>query len=170
MSTDIQAGNFKNIYIGDYIIKTVSTAATTYTNKAFTHDYVLTFNVDGGFYAYTCHMNTAELEAIAKLDKASRGNGYSLRFRPNNSLKRQLVKQGAKKLMSTQAFNALYQSHKYNRGETAEMIITEQVFGQTWEKDSVPFNEGADIYTDDKAYQHKHEGATFCNELQLARL
>ena len=34
MSADIQAGNFENIYIGDFIIKTVSTAATTYTDKS----------------------------------------------------------------------------------------------------------------------------------------
>lgn len=144
--------------------------AKTYTDKAFTHDYILTFNVDGFFYAYEQHMDADELADMAKLDKASRGNGFSLRFRPTNAEKRELVKRGAARLMSTAAFIGLYESHKYNRGETAEMIVTEQIFGQTWEKDSVPFNEGADIYTDNKAYQHKHEGATFCNEGQLARL
>jgi hypothetical protein len=144
--------------------------ANAYTANAFTHDYILTFNVDGFLYAYEQHMNADELASVAKLDKASRGNGYSLRFRPTNSEKRELVRKGAKRLMSTAAFIGLYKSHKYNRGETAEMIVTEQMFGQTWEKDSVPFNQGADIYTDDKAYQHKHEGATFCNEGQLARL
>ncbi len=144
--------------------------ATTYTANAYTHDYILTFNVDGFFYAYETHMNADELANVAKLDKASRGNGYSIRFRPTNAEKRTFVRNGAVRLMSTQAFNALYNGHKYNRGETAEMIVTEQMFGQTWEKDSVPFNMGADIYTDEHAYQHKHEGATFCNELQLARL
>jgi hypothetical protein len=144
--------------------------AHTYTDKTFTHDYIFTFNVDGFLWAYIVKLNADELANIAKLDKASRGNGYSLRFRPTNSEKRELVRKGAKRLMSTAAFIGLYESHKYNRGETAEMIVTEQMFGQTWEKDSVPFNEGADIYTDDKAYQHKHEGATFCNEAQLARL
>ena len=144
--------------------------ANTYSEKAYTHDYILTFNVDGFFYAYECNMNGEELANMVKLDKASRGNGHSIRFRPTNTEKRALVQNGAKRIMSTQAFNALFESHKYNRGETAEMIITEQLFGQTWEKDSVPFNEGADIYTDTNAYQHKHEGATFCNELQLARM
>lgn len=144
--------------------------ANAYTANAFTHDYILTFNVDGFLYAYEQHMGADELASVAKLDKASRGNGYSLRFRPTNSEKRELVRKGAKRLMSTAAFIGLYESHKYNRGETAEMVVTEQMFGQTWEKDSVPFNQGADIYTDDKAYQHKHEGATFCNEGQLARL
>ena len=36
MSQDIQAGNFENIYIGDYIIKTVNLPAITYTNKSGT--------------------------------------------------------------------------------------------------------------------------------------
>ena len=143
--------------------------ATTYTANAYTHDYILTFNVDGFFYAYVVTMNADKLANVAKLDKASRGNGYSIRFRPNNNEKRAMVKNGAVRLMSTQAFITLFESHKYNRGETAEMVVTEQMFNQTWEKDNVPFNEGADIYTDTMAYQHKHEGATFCNEMQLMK-
>ena len=146
--------------------------AELYTANAYTHDYILTFNVDGGFYAYTVNMNADELTSIAKVGRTSskRGGDYSIRFRPTNSEKRAMVANGAELIMSTKAFNALFESHKYNRGETAEMIVTEQMFGQVWEKDSVPFYEGADIYTDDKAYQHKHEGATFCHELQFARL
>ena len=34
MSLDIAAGDFSKIYIGDYVIKTVTTAATTYTDKS----------------------------------------------------------------------------------------------------------------------------------------
>ena len=36
MSTNIQAGNFVGMHIGDYITKTVATAAKTYTNKSGT--------------------------------------------------------------------------------------------------------------------------------------
>ena len=36
MSTDIAAGNFSNIYIGDYITKTINLPAMTYTNKSGT--------------------------------------------------------------------------------------------------------------------------------------
>ena len=36
MSLDIAAGDFSKIYIGDYVIKSVTTAATTYTNKSGT--------------------------------------------------------------------------------------------------------------------------------------
>ena len=144
--------------------------AKSYTANAYTHEYVLTFNVDGFFYAYVVTMDADELANVAKLDKASRNGGYSIRFRPTNAEKRAFVRNGAQRIMSTTMFNELFNGHKYNRGETAEMIVTEQMFGQTWEKDSVPFNEGADIYTDEHAYQHKHEGATFCNERTLANL
>ena len=36
MSIDIANGDFSKIYIGDYVIKSVTTAATTYTNKSGT--------------------------------------------------------------------------------------------------------------------------------------
>ena len=36
MSTNIQAGKFVGIHIGDYVTKTITTAATTYTNKSGT--------------------------------------------------------------------------------------------------------------------------------------
>jgi hypothetical protein len=36
MSLDIAAGDFSKIYIGDYVIKSVTTAATTYTDKGGT--------------------------------------------------------------------------------------------------------------------------------------
>ncbi len=36
MSLDIANGDFSKIYIGDYVIKSVTTAATTYTNKSGT--------------------------------------------------------------------------------------------------------------------------------------
>lgn len=144
---------------------------TEYTANTFTHDYDFTFNVDGGFYLFSVECKTAdELAEYAKLDKASRGQGYSIRFRPNNNQKRELVKRGARLVCSTDYFKNVCASSKYNRGEVAEMLITEMVYGQTWEKDSVPFNEGADIYTDTRAIQHKHEGATFTNEHSLYNL
>ena len=138
-----------------------------YDAATFTHDYALTFNYAGQFYLYEQTMHAAELAEIAKLDKASRGAGYSIRFRPTNAQKHELVKRGARVVCSTDYFKAVCDNSKYNRGEVAEMLITEMVYGQTWEKDSVPFNEGADIYTDERAIQHKHEGATFTNERTL---
>lgn len=150
------------------IIKT--NIATHYHSAAFTDDYAFTFNYGGMFYLFETVLTAETLIEIAKLDKASRGAGYSIRFRPTTNDKAEMVKRGAVAVCSTAYFKAMCEASKYNQGEVAEMLITELVYGQTWEKDSVPFNEGADIYTDARAIQHKHEGATFTNERTLYNL
>ena len=143
----------------------------TYQNHAYTHNYIFTFSYRGVVYAVTMFdVDTAELMNITKIDKASRGAGYSLRFRPTNAIKQYLVAMGADTLCSVEYFNSLVKSHKYNKGETAEMLVTEQLFGQKWEKDSVPFTMAGDIEDNGIAFQHKHEGATFCNEKTLRNL
>ena len=48
-------------------------------------------------------------------------------------------------------------------------MVTE-FYGQTWEKDNVPFTEDGDITVDGIAYQIKFEKATFTNEKTLARM
>jgi hypothetical protein len=60
-------------------------------------------------------------------------------------------------------FKAECESNKYNKGENAERIVTEKVFGEKWVKDSVPFTDGADV----SHYQIKFQGATFATERQL---
>lgn len=145
--------------------------ATTYTRIAYTHHYIFTFIYAGVVYAVLADMdNAADLMAITSISKASRGAGYALRFRPTNDIKRYLLAMGATVLCSKAYFDSLVKSSKYNKGEVAEMLVTEQLFGQTWEKDSVPFTQGGDIESDGIAYQHKHEGATFCNEKSLHNL
>ena len=86
--------------------------------------------------------NAADLMAITSISKASRGAGYALRFRPTNDIKRYLLAMGATVLCSKAYFDSLVKSSKYNKGEVAEMLVTEQLFGQMWEKDSVPFTQG----------------------------
>jgi hypothetical protein len=145
--------------------------ATKYTDLAYTHSYVFTFNFGGLIYAVTLHnLTAAELVNITTVSKASRGAGYALRFRPTKSTKMFLISKGAEVLCSKAYFENLVASHKYNKGETAEMLVTEQMFGQTWAKDSVPFTKGGDVEFEGIAYQHKHEGATFCNEKSLRNL
>lgn len=145
--------------------------AATYTRIAYTHHYIFTFVYAGVVYAVLADMdNAADLMAITSVSKASRGAGYALRFRPTNDIKRYLLTMGATVLCSKTYFDSLVKSSKYNKGEVAEMLVTEQLFGQTWEKDSVPFTQGGDIESDGIAYQHKHEGATFCNEKSLHNL
>ena len=75
---------------------------------------------------------------------------------------------GAKVICSTEYFNEVHASTKYNRGEVFEMMVTESK-GQTWTKDNVPYTEDGDITVDGIAYQIKFEKATFINEAQMMR-
>ena len=142
-----------------------------YTNAAATHDYVFTFTYAGNVWALCLRdVNADKLQTLTKLDRASRGAGLALRFKPTNADKVAMVAMGAQVLCSVAYFNDVFASVKYNRGEVAEMLVTEQMFGQTWVKDSVPFTVDGDINADGVKWQHKHEGATFCNERTLHNL
>ena len=104
-----------------------------------------------------------------KLDKASRGAGYSIRFKPNKSDKINLLAKGAKVLCSVEYFEELVKNSKYNKGEIIEKLVTEY-YGQEWEKDNVPFTDDGDLTVNNIAYQIKFERATFINEKQIARM
>lgn len=139
----------------------------TYNSKAYTHRYIFGINYKGNIYMVK---TTSELLAyILKLDKASRGKGYSLRFKPNNKIREMLLAEGAELICSAEMFKDLTAESKYNKGEVFEKLVTEW-FGQTWEKDSVPFTEDGDLTVDGIAYQIKYEQATFLTEAQMLRL
>jgi hypothetical protein len=105
---------------------------------------------------------------ITCLDKASRGQGYSLRFKPNKEQK-MLLMPYAQPLCSLKFFEELFATTKYNRGEIFEKLVTEK-FGQVWVKDNIPFTKAGDIEVDGVAYQIKFQKATFTNEKALADL
>ncbi len=138
-----------------------------YTRAAFTHDYIFAFTLDHMFYAVKMdNVDARTLVLFTTLDRAakSKGGAVSLRFRPTNAIKRAIVEMGNVVYKCTAAsFAALCESNKYNKGENAEKLVTEKVFGETWHKDSVPFTDGADV----SHYQVKFQGATFCKETQL---
>ncbi len=145
--------------------------AQRYNNASATHDYIFTFNYAGNMWALCLRdVNADKLQTLTKLDRASRGAGMALRFKPTNADKVALVSMGAQVLCSVAYFNDVFASVKYNRGEVAEMLVTEQMFAQVWHKDSVPFTVDGDINADGVKWQHKHEGATFCNERTLHNL
>jgi hypothetical protein len=149
-----------NTTIFDYLL-------TEYNNLAYTHNYILGFELKGVVYAVNV---TAEiLPLVTKLDKASRGAGYALRFKPTIAQKLMLVAKGAYILGSAEWFKQEVASNNYNIGENFERIITERA-GQTWTKNSVPFTIDGDLTVDGVAYQIKYQGATFTNEKTLARL
>ena len=58
---------------------------------------------------------------------------------------------------------------KYNKGENFERVITELLIGETWVKDSVPFNVAGDIRWNGEEVQIKFDGAELTNEKTLAR-
>ena len=139
----------------------------TYNSKAYTPNYIFGIDYKGNIYKVTADHEILSL--ILKLDKASRGKGYSLRFKPNNKIREMLLAKGAQLICSTEYFKKLASESKYNKGEIFEKLVTEW-YGQTWEKDSIPFTEDGDLTVDGIAYQIKFEQATFLTEAQMLRL
>ena len=138
-----------------------------YNRLAYTHEYIFGFTYKG--VVYSVKVDAKVLPYVLKLDKASRGAGYSLRFKPTNEQKLYLIAQGATVVCSEKYFLDLVAESNYNKGEVYEKLETEKV-GQTWTKDNVPFTEDGDLTVDGIAYQIKFQGATFTNEKTLARL
>lgn len=137
-----------------------------YNALAYTHEYIWGFEYKGNIYM--TFTNAEVMPYVCKLDKASRGAGYALRFCPTVEQKL-LLMAGAKVICSKAYFEAEFASCKYNRGEVFEKLVTER-FGQVWVKDSVPFTKAGDIVLDGTHYQIKYQQATFCNEKSLANL
>lgn len=138
-----------------------------YNNNAFTHNYIFGFRFNGNIWMVK--VTSEILEAVLKLDKASRGAGYALRFKPNKSIKSYMLSRGAEVLCSEQLFDDLCNNSKYNKGEIFEKLVTE-INGQTWEKDNVPFTDDGDLTVDGIAYQIKFEKASFINEKQMLKM
>lgn len=137
-----------------------------YNELSFTHNYIYGFTYKK--MVYMVHADSSIIPYVLTLDEGSRGAGFSLRFKPNNSQKLLLISKGAQILCSQTAFENTVKESKYNRGEIFEKMVTERN-GQKWEKDTVPFTEDGDLTVDGIAYQIKFEKATFTSEKQLAR-
>lgn len=139
-----------------------------YHKRNAANTYVLGFVFKSRVFAVVVSADTCG--QFVKLDRASRGAGQSLRFKPNTSDKLDLFSAGRViELCSADVFKALVAESKYNKGEIFEKLVTEY-FGQTWVKDNVPFTEAGDINIDGIEIQIKFEGATFCTEKQILRL
>lgn len=138
-----------------------------YNARAYTHEYIFGF-IDRG-NVYMVYADASVLPYVLCLDRASRGAGMSLRFRPTRAHKELLKGYKCEVLCSVVYFNELVAGSKYNKGEIFEKLVTEKL-GQEWHKDSVPFTEDGDVTADGVAYQVKFQGATFCNEKSLASL
>lgn len=137
-----------------------------YNAVAFTHNYIWGFAFKGN--VYIAISDRTMMPYVCTLDKASRGCGYALRFKPTTAQK-MLLMPTATVICSEKYFNELCADSKYNRGEIFEKLVTEY-FGQVWEKDNIPFTKAGDIEVEGTAYQIKYDKATFCNERSIANL
>jgi hypothetical protein len=147
-----------------------------YNKVAFTDKYILGWVLKHVVYYTVCDRELVDW--VTCIDKASRGAGYALRFKPNTDQKYMLMANGAQALCSEELFDDMlketYVNKKgkkvnYNKGEVFEKLITEKA-GQVWEKDTVPFTKAGDIEWNGVSYQIKFEKATFTNEKSLMNL
>ena len=138
-----------------------------YNELSYTHTYMLGFEYRSNIYMAI--VDREILPYVLKLDKASRGAGYALRFKPNMAQKTLLMSKGVQLICSKKFFEDSVANSKYNRGEIFEKMVTE-LYGQVWEKDNIPFTEDGDLTVNGVAYQIKFQKATFTNEKQLARM
>ena len=63
---------------------------------------------------------------------------------------------------------SLLVTEKYNKGEIFEKLVTEY-FGQTWEKDTIPFWVQGDINVNGRELQIKLDAATLMNTKQIEK-
>ena len=134
-----------------------------YNALAFTHNYIFGFIFNNN--VYMTFTTNEILPFILKVDKASRGAGYSLRFKPTNKQKILLL-ENSTLICSADYLKDLKENSRYNFGEIFEKMVHER-FGKEWKKDNVPFTKGGDIEINGKAYQIKFEKATFASERTL---
>lgn len=138
-----------------------------YHALAFTGKYILGYSYKGNIYI--SYQDANVVNNFIKLDMASRGQGYSIRFKPSRADKVYLLT-SSKLLCSVEYFNELVATTKYNKGEILEKLVTEIEAGKEWEKDHVPFTEAGDVEINGIPYQIKFEKATFANEKSLMAL
>ena len=152
---------------------TYETLFAAYCKNSATSHFLLGFTYYGEMYVVEADYKL--LYAVCKLDKASRNNGFSLRYAPTYDKKLMLLNHGAHKLANYTAeqfkadCNKAKAEHNYNKGEVFERHIF-HICNQQWHKDNRPFFTHPDIYIDGIGYQIKWERATLCNESTLAKL
>lgn len=141
---------------------TKQTFIKTYRNYSAADSYILGFT-----YAHNLYMIEVDeiMPRFLSVEEASRNQGENLRLRLKKKYREQLLRKGAICLGSADCLNA----EKYNKGEIFEKLVTEY-FGQTWNKDTIPFWIQGDINVNGKEIQIKLDSATLMNTKQIARL
>lgn len=138
-----------------------------YNALAVATAYIVGFILDGMLY-YTMSAHIAD--DFLKLDRMSskRGGWAKIRVKLTSADRKALVACG--KAIMIGSADLLDTDDKYNKGERFEKIITETLTGETWVKDSVPFNVAGDITLNGEEVQIKFDGAELTNERTLMRM
>lgn len=128
--------------------------------------YIIGFVVNGLLY-YTLSSHIAD--EFLKYDHMSsaRGGWAKIRVRLSSADRKALVEHGKAVLIGSAE---LLIDDKYNKGECFERVITETLTGETWIKDSIPFNVAGDIILNGEQVQIKFDGAELTNERTLMRI
>jgi len=140
---------------------------TTYNTLSAAHKYIVGFTQYGAlWYVLTDDL----MDEMLKLDHASskRGGMAKIRVRLSSALRKALIASGA--AVKLGGAELLDTDDRYNRGERFERIITEQLTGGCWVKDSVPFWVAGDITLHGEQVQVKLDGAELTNEKTLGAL
>ena len=150
---------------------TIENMITAYVQNAFTHHYIIGIKDNGIVKA--CFTTSEILPHIMKLATASRGNGASVRFKPNNK-QREYLKQNAERIENICTVEELENraekvGKQKNRGIAFENLLHEKI-GEAWKHNNTSFQTDGDITINGIAYQIKFEQSTLCNEKQINRL
>ena len=111
---------------------------------------------------YLVFTNSLPIEWL-RIEKASRGQGWSLRLR--------MTKEVRESLMTTAiclGSEDLLIDEKYNKGETFERCVAEY-YGLPWAKDTKCFTDGGDLNINGVEVQIKLNTATITTEKTLNR-
>lgn len=138
-----------------------------YNALAVATAYIIGFVLNGCLY-YTMSAHIAD--EFLKLDRMSskRGGWAKIRVKLTAADRKALVACG--KAIMLGSADLLNTDDQYNKGERFERIITETLTGETWVKDSVPFNVAGDITLNGEEVQIKFDGAELTNEKTLMRM
>lgn len=106
-------------------------------------------------------MTFEELAPFFKIEKAAQSKGGFSKIR----IKARVAECAALVERATLlGGEEILHDEKWNTGIKFEQIVTEQIAGQKWERDSVPFWVGPDIALDGRKIQVKFNGAELTNE------
>ena len=130
-----------------------------YNSTAYTHEYM--FGFLNGNDLMMAILNWADFRNLLVNDRAatSKGGMLKIRVRANARQKAALMRKAIK--VGTAA--DLTADKKHNRGENFERIVTENIVGEKWSKDSVPYTEAGDVVYRGIAYQIKLDSAELTN-------